>query len=167
LKKPVPLEPRFLMLKGFDFSNRKLDITVNAIRELVEVDDILVSGKYQNVPLDKEKDKEEDKDKEKEKPCDHVINKSRAFIISWNDYIHMRKSMRKNPTERAKELLIKKLGSLSSQESDQIKILNQSTENNWIGLFELKGNNYGKSKQSNTGGPSKYEGIGETIKTDE
>lgn len=82
--------------------------------------------------------------------------KSKAFKLSWNDYINMRISMRKKPTNRAKELLIKKLESLSTDEDEQIKILNQSIEHNWIGLFELKGTNHGKNKRRDQESDERY-----------
>lgn len=62
LKKLIPLEPKFLILKGFDFRKRKLDITINAIYELVEICDIPISDRYQNDTLDKEKRREEKSD---------------------------------------------------------------------------------------------------------
>jgi hypothetical protein len=57
-------------------------------------------------------------------------------------------------TERAKELLLIKLCDLSKKDVQiSINILNQSTLNNWKGIFQLKNDseklyNYGKSNNS-------------------
>jgi hypothetical protein len=67
---------------------------------------------------------------------DELLNKT--FI----NYIQMRINMKKIPTKNAVELLTKKLRELSKANKDvAIKILENSIENNWIGIFELKTNN--------------------------
>ena len=60
------------------------------------------------------------------------------FEIAFNDFKEMRKRLKKPLTEKAEEIAIKKLNSLSSNQDIQIKILEQSTFNSWQGLFELK-----------------------------
>jgi hypothetical protein len=58
------------------------------------------------------------------------------------NYIQMRINMKKTPTKNAVEILTKKLKELSKANKDvAIKILENSIENNWIGIFELKTNN--------------------------
>lgn len=64
----------------------------------------------------------------------------------WNDYLEMRKKIKKPMTSAAKKLAVKKLQLLtdfpSNGEAIQIatKILNQSVFHNWQGLFPLKEN---------------------------
>jgi len=75
-------------------------------------------------------------DSEKYLGTDELLNK--AFI----NFIQMRINMKKIPTKKAVEILTKKLKELSKANKDvAIKILENSIENNWIGIFELKSNN--------------------------
>ena len=75
-------------------------------------------------------------------PNDEKLDKTFA------DYVAMRKQIKKPLTDRAVELAIKKLNTLSDGDNDKaIKILEQSIMNSWQGLFELKDNV--KSKQDN------------------
>lgn len=60
------------------------------------------------------------------------------FIKAWKDFKTMRKKIRKPMTERAEELIIKKLNKLAFSELLQIAILNQSIMNSWQGIFPLK-----------------------------
>jgi len=64
--------------------------------------------------------------------------KSDNFKKAWKDFKTMRKKIRKTMTERAEELIIKKLDKLSNSEEKQIAILNQSIMNSWQGVFPLK-----------------------------
>jgi len=106
---------------------------------------------------DKDKDKDEDNEKDKNKKdkepksitdfvkliesekylgTDELLNKT--FI----NFIQMRINMKKIPTKNAVELLTKKLKEISKANKDvAVKILQNSIENNWIGIFELKTNN--------------------------
>ena len=81
------------------------------------------------------------------------------------DFKQFRKSIRKPLTDNAESLLMKKLGSLASNEADQIAILEQSILNGWQGIFELKQPrqfNNGRSSPDNFGQPrprNEYDGI--------
>ena len=55
------------------------------------------------------------------------------------DFVEMRKKNKKNMTERALELMLKKLDNLAVDDLTKQLILNQSIENCWQGIFELKG----------------------------
>lgn len=57
MKKPVPLDEKFLAMKGFNFTKRNLATTLDKIRELINIDTNLIPEKYQNDSLDKEKEK--------------------------------------------------------------------------------------------------------------
>ena len=73
------------------------------------------------------------------------------FEKTIEDYKIMRKSLKKPMTDRAVELMLSKLDKLSKgDESIKIKILEQSIENSWLGIFELKQpqvNNYYSNNQ--------------------
>jgi hypothetical protein len=57
----------------------------------------------------------------------------------WPDYLEMRRRIRKTATHKAESLALKTLQRLSTDPKIQIKIIEQSIENSWQGLFELKG----------------------------
>ena len=67
----------------------------------------------------------------------------------WDDFVDMRKSMKKPLTLRAKEILIKKLTDWFAKGHSPSEILQNSVANNWQGLFEpktsTKGNYNGKT----------------------
>jgi hypothetical protein len=72
-----------------------------------------------------------------------------AFDSALNEFTKMRKAIRKPLTDRAKELIVGKLESMyPGDEPRQIKCLEQSIENSWQGVFELKqgGNRNGSVK---------------------
>lgn len=56
-----------------------------------------------------------------------------------SDFNEMRNRIKKPLSDKAKELLIKELNKLSTDESEQIAILNQSIFNSWQGVYPLKG----------------------------
>ncbi len=64
--------------------------------------------------------------------------------FAFDQFIKMRVSIRKKPTEYAITLLMMKLTALSSGEPDKaIEILNQSIVNNWQDLYALRENTPG------------------------
>ena len=69
---------------------------------------------------------------------------------AWNDFLAMRKSIKKPLSQNAMKLAVKKLSELSSLGQIADDVLNQSTLNSWQGLFEVKNG----SGQPNTGGSS-------------
>jgi hypothetical protein len=64
-----------------------------------------------------------------------------VFLKTINDFKNHRVRLKKPMTDRAIELLLIKLKSLANTEEEQIEILNQSIENGWVGIFELKKEN--------------------------
>jgi len=85
------------------------------------------------------------KNKEEEKGMGKETNKAipielPAWIDSnlWHDYLEMRKKIRKPATLRAQELVIKKLDELRAEDQDPNRVLEQSIENSWQGVFPLK-----------------------------
>jgi len=64
-----------------------------------------------------------------------------SLNATFINYIQMRINMKKIPTKNAVELLTKKLRELSKANKDvAIKILENSIQNNWVGIFELNNN---------------------------
>lgn len=53
-----------------------------------------------------------------------------------SDFIDMRKLIKKPMTEKALKLLLNKLKEFSSNEEEQIKILNESIEHNWQSIYK-------------------------------
>lgn len=73
-----------------------------------------------------------------------------------NEFVKMRKLIKKPMTSNAINLMIKKLNKLANNDIDRIIILNNSIENSWQGIFELKGGvktgtNNKKDKEASTG----------------
>lgn len=62
----------------------------------------------------------------------------------WPEFLKMRKLIKKQATERAQKNIIKKLDNFSKDPSIQIKIVEQSINNSWQDVYELKNsrNNY-------------------------
>lgn len=68
-------------------------------------------------------------------PTDEVLNQ--AFI----DFTEFRKKKKSPMTEKAIDLMIKKLASLTSSNDEKIEILNQSIMSGWTGVFPLNKSN--------------------------
>lgn len=62
------------------------------------------------------------------------VNLQKAIL----DWIDMRIKNKKPPTEKAIQLAYAKVRSLASTEDEAVAIFNQSTLNNWSGVFPLK-----------------------------
>jgi hypothetical protein len=76
------------------------------------------------------------KDKTKDIVVSAVENTELERAI--DDFIEMRKVSRKVMTARAKAMMLKRLDELATTEDDKVKILNQSTINNWSNIYALK-----------------------------
>ena len=61
------------------------------------------------------------------------------LTTAWNEYVAMRKKLKKPLTPYAESLAKKKLKELSAGDiAHAIEILDQSTFNCWLGLFPIK-----------------------------
>ena len=68
------------------------------------------------------------------------------------DYIDHRKEIKSPMTLRAFKMILNKLDKFTSLDTEKIEILNQSIENGWKGIFELKKNNqFNQNRQSGQG----------------
>lgn len=63
------------------------------------------------------------------------------------DFINHRKALKRPLTENALNLILKKLDKMANDNDTKIAILEQSIENGWIGIFELKGNKNKKAEE--------------------
>jgi uncharacterized protein YdaU (DUF1376 family) len=67
------------------------------------------------------------------------IDNKDDYTIALDNFIEMRKKMRKPLTDHALDLIKKELENLApNNKPKQVHILNQSTMNGWLSVFELK-----------------------------
>ena len=102
---------------------------------------------------------------------DKVITPEQLIINSYTtneelkeviqNFIKMRKSIKKTLTDNALELILKKLTKLTAKDNEKIEILNNSIMNSYQGIFAIKKegantNGNGYSKQNNEKGKGKW-----------
>lgn len=70
------------------------------------------------------------------------------FVLrdSWMGFIEMRQKIKKPPTERAAQMLVKKLINFHNRGFDVNEILDQSTVNSWQDLYEPKSQQRGNQR---------------------
>ncbi len=85
------------------------------------------------------------KNKNKEVPLPEWLNPQ-----TWQDFVEHRQRLRKPMTPRAKELMVKKLEGFWNQGEDINRILEQSIEQGWQGVFSEKEENNGKINRGRT-----------------
>ncbi|XCH78880.1 MAG: phage replisome organizer N-terminal domain-containing protein [Candidatus Dehalobacter alkaniphilus] len=91
------------------------------------------------IDIDKELDKENKKKNKDIGVFEKFAGENLDLLEALKNFEKMRKDAMKKPlTEYAKKLLINGLNELSSSGEDIIACLNQSTFNNWLGVFPLK-----------------------------
>jgi hypothetical protein len=74
---------------------------------------------------------------------------------SWAAFVAMRIKTKQALTEEAIPLALKALAKLRSEGQDVRAVLDQSTFNNWRGLFEVKGGQQGRSGAA----PAKFDPV--------
>ena len=103
-----------------------------------------------NTEIEKEIDKDLDKKKERKKASkktndyDSIIDdmvKDEDIKEGLQEFLKMRKLIKKPMTDRALKQLINKLFSLSSNKEEQLQILDNSIINNWSSIYPLKKEN--------------------------
>ena len=77
-------------------------------------------------------------DKECKNDKKYIYSENIELQKAINDFILMRRSIKKPMTEHAIELMLGKLNKLATNDQDKIKILNQSIMNSYQGIFPLK-----------------------------
>ena len=76
----------------------------------------------------------------KEKPFESIFNNMEASELLKNtllDFIEFRTKTKAPLTQKALELMLKKLDSIAGNEQEKIEIINQSIMNGWKGIFPL------------------------------
>ena len=112
------------------------------------------SKEYNNKNIINNKEK-----KEKTERRFTSIYQSEEFKETFNEFIDMRKSIKKPATNKAIEMIIIKLEKVNNEEQ-AIKMLERSIINNWQDVYEIqeRGSN-GNKNYSTTGGAGKREVI--------
>jgi phage replication O-like protein O len=59
-------------------------------------------------------------------------------VSAWNDFVEHRKALGGKFTVRAQELIIASLTALKDDGQDPVKVINQSIERGWKGVFKVK-----------------------------
>lgn len=115
-----------------------------------EIEDVnIISKTYVNHMENENENKKENiiKDEKKMKK-DAVKIEKNEVEIAFENFKEMRKASRKPLTKRAEEMIKTRLKELSGNDMDlAVKILNQSTMNNWASIYELKKEYNGKTVQ--------------------
>lgn len=90
-----------------------------------------------------------DKNKREERKAKSILFESEEVCAAWREYEEMRKKIKKPLLGQAESRAISKLESLSNGNPDMaVKVLNQSTDHCWVGLFEVKEDWKGKQNTS-------------------
>lgn len=126
-----------ITIENYDFYQSQQDTSQDTKRTRVRtrVGHEADTGKDTGSPQTNNEKNEERmiKNEKKYYPNDEVLDKA------FSDYVAMRKQIKKPMTDRAIELSMKRLDTLSGGDNDKaIKILEQSIIHSWQGLFELK-----------------------------
>lgn len=69
------------------------------------------------------------------------------IITAMQEFLKMRKAMKKPATTRAVQLLLNTLDKLGDTDSEKLNIINQSIERGWQGFFEIKEDKPGEKKK--------------------
>jgi hypothetical protein len=99
--------------------------------------------------IDKDKDKDKDKDINNNKRKAHCVvsvidsmlseyTENASLIATIKDFAKFRKQIKAPLTERALKLCLNKLDELADTDERKIKVVEQSIERGWKGLFPLK-----------------------------
>lgn len=94
----------------------------------------------------------ENKDNKETKITNILPAKPEALHVAYLDFIEMRKKIKKPMTDRAIQMLVKKVQGLSNDELTQIAILNQSTLHCWQSVYPLKNSIYSLEEENNNAG---------------
>lgn len=82
---------------------------------------------------------------------------------AWDDFVAMRKSIKKPLTAQAQKLAVKKLEQLALQGHAPAAVLNQSTFHSWQGIFEVK-NGTGQNTNRQGSGTGRLSLVDQVIK---
>ena len=146
-KEPIILDEKYLSRKGFDFKKKSLSKTLDALSPFIEVcnkmlQNITNSVTHNRIEYIKLKDIKVNNNKELP---DFVPLKE------WDLFLQMRKTIKKVPTDHAKDLLVEDLRKLKEQGHEPVAVLNQSIKSNWQALYAIKNTGQAKKPEMFTG----------------
>ena len=127
--------------KKVEVKNEYLLINCDQISKNVDISSENVCRNQKNADIFKQSKVKESKVKES-----ILSAMPEALQSAYLDFIEMRKKIKKPLTDKALELIIGKVESLSSDTETQIAILNQSVEHCWQSVYELKADNSSKKQ---------------------
>lgn len=88
-----------------------------------------------------------DKNKREDRKAKSILFEHEEVCTAWREYEEMRREIKKPLLGQAENRAISRLESLSGgNPSMAVKVLNQSTDHCWVGLFEVKEDWKGKDK---------------------
>ena len=134
----------------------------NTVITVVSYDKFQGSDKQPDKPATSERqtdDKRATTDKnirtKEEKELKNIILPNWVPLDAWNAFVEMRINNKSKPTVKAMQMLINKLEKLKDEGCDPLEVLEQSTMNNYKGLFEVKQN----GKFNNSTKPTSHDNI--------
>lgn len=91
------------------------------------------------------------------------------LIEAINDFIEMRKTIKKPPTKRALKIILNKLSKFGSSDDEKIQILERSIVNCWQDVYELNANKWGDKNgaKGDNQGHTRSAGVEEFIRRQE
>ena len=110
--------------KDCDPINKKIDTPIN--KKIEDNNTRYNNTRYNNKKINK-----------KEKVEIESVYKSKEFKKAFSDFLEMRKTIKKPATNRAMEMIIKKLEKVGNEEL-AIQMLERSIINSWQDVFEIK-----------------------------
>jgi hypothetical protein len=143
----------------FEFIKRQCNlsdfVTIDNLQELINKgflisDSVMLAECKQGVRPETYSKEAYSKETETEKKPPTPLQGGDDFILPywistqvWNEFVEMRKRQKKNPTTKAKNLVVRELEKLQSQGHDPTEVLEQSIRNGWIDVYPIKEKNNG------------------------
>ena len=140
---PITTYKRLKILENLQIlnikSNNKFSVVTVVNYGLYQSEEIKRNTKRNNKGTTREQQGNTNKNDKNDKNEKNIyIGLSENMKNAINDFIEMRKKIRKPMTERAIQIMLKKLDGLAKDETTKIAILEQSTERGWLSVYPLK-----------------------------
>ena len=140
---PITTYKRLKVLENLQIlnikSNNRFSVVTVLNWELYQSEEMKRNSKRNNKGTTKEQQGNTNKNDKNDKNEKNIyIGLSENMKNAINDFIEMRKKIRKPMTERAIQIMLKKLDGLAKDETTKIAILEQSTERGWLSVYPLK-----------------------------
>ena len=159
IKKPIPYDEKWLQSK-ITRNKRPISMTIKMLHNFVEL-----SGNRNETVTQSRVDKsrvEENRIEKKQDIDKYPFLKEDKFYKTWENFLLMRHSLKKPPTDYAQELALKQLHKVDMEVA--VKMLEQSIINSWKGIFPLKEIKNGRYQRSDkTGRAKKLADVGQEV----